>query len=128
MAEFFSTIDYTVDKSLVGAALRRLRKQRKLTLREVAQIAGVTHSYVALLEKGRSNVTLDTLVSVTRAMGGRLMVSVRPDTDVLIVPDPDELVRRLAKVLPRASPASRWALAAWIGELERAQSAAAEGA
>jgi transcriptional regulator with XRE-family HTH domain len=123
LAEFFSSIDYTVDKSLVGAALRRLRKERKLTLRDVAQVAGVTHSYVALLEKGKSNVTLDTLVSVTRAMGGRLMITVRPDTDVLIVPDHDEIVARLTKVLPVASAASRWALAAWIGELERRDAA-----
>jgi transcriptional regulator with XRE-family HTH domain len=124
LGEFFASIDYALDKALVGAALRRLRKQRKLTLRDVAQVAGVTHSYVALLEKGKSNVTLDTLVSVTRAMGGRLMVAIRPDTDVLIVPEAAEIVERLSKVLPRVSPASRWALTAWIGELERRAEAA----
>jgi transcriptional regulator with XRE-family HTH domain len=35
-----------------GAYLRRLRQEQKLTLREVEKMAGVSNSYLALIERG----------------------------------------------------------------------------
>jgi transcriptional regulator with XRE-family HTH domain len=35
-----------------GAYLRRLRQEQKLTLREVEEVAGVSNSYLTLIERG----------------------------------------------------------------------------
>lgn len=60
----------------LGELIKEYRNKNNLTLREFANICGLSHSYINLLEKGvdsRSNKpvepTLDTIEKVSKAMG-----------------------------------------------------------
>lgn len=50
-----------------GRALLTVRVKRNLTQRDLAEIAGITASYVAHIEKGRRKPTLDVLEKIAKA-------------------------------------------------------------
>jgi len=51
-----------------GQNLRRLRLERKLTQEELAETAGVSPRYVALIEAGSRNPTLSVLLQLAVAL------------------------------------------------------------
>jgi transcriptional regulator with XRE-family HTH domain len=51
-----------------GARLRARREARGLTQAKLAKLAGVTSNYVGVMERGLKLPTLDTLVSVAKAL------------------------------------------------------------
>jgi transcriptional regulator with XRE-family HTH domain len=53
----------------LGERLRAIRLLRRLTLREVAQAAGVSESFVSQLERGRSSASVATLQRLAAAVG-----------------------------------------------------------
>jgi transcriptional regulator with XRE-family HTH domain len=53
----------------VGAALRRVRKARKLSLAEVAEATGISASFLSLVEKDRSDITIGRLVRLIEFYG-----------------------------------------------------------
>jgi transcriptional regulator with XRE-family HTH domain len=53
----------------VGQRLRAIRLLRRLTLREVADAAGVSESFVSQLERGRSSASVATLQRLAAAVG-----------------------------------------------------------
>ena len=53
----------------VGEQLRAIRLLRRLTLREVAEAAGVSESFVSQLERGRSSASVATLQRLAAAVG-----------------------------------------------------------
>ena len=53
----------------VGERLRAIRLLRRLTLREVAEAAGVSESFVSQLERGRSSASVATLQRLAAAVG-----------------------------------------------------------
>jgi transcriptional regulator with XRE-family HTH domain len=53
----------------VGERLRAIRLLRRLTLREVADAAGVSESFVSQLERGRSSASVATLQRLAAAVG-----------------------------------------------------------
>ena len=53
----------------LGERLRAIRVLRRLTLREVAEAAGVSESFVSQLERGRSNASVATLQRLAGAVG-----------------------------------------------------------
>src|SRR5215475_13066813 len=53
----------------VGQRLRAIRLLRRLTLREVADAAGVSESFVSQLERGRSSASVATLQRLVGALG-----------------------------------------------------------
>ena len=54
---------------LVAQNLRAMRLQRKLTLKSLAQEAGISVSYVSMLERGQRSPPLDTLEALAEALG-----------------------------------------------------------
>lgn len=56
----------------VGERLRELRVGRRLTLKEVAQRAALSESFVSQLERGRTGTSLKTLQRLTTALGVEL--------------------------------------------------------
>jgi transcriptional regulator with XRE-family HTH domain len=64
MAAEVETID-----GAVGARLRELRRQRRLSAREVAERAQVSPAYLSRLEHGKVSPTVATLSRVVQAMG-----------------------------------------------------------
>lgn len=54
----------------LGEELRRLRKERDLTLGEVAKGIGITLQYMSLLEKGeRKSVSFEIMTNISRFYG-----------------------------------------------------------
>lgn len=53
----------------VGERLRAIRMLRRRTLREVAEAAGVSESFVSQLERGRSSASVATLQRLAAAVG-----------------------------------------------------------
>jgi transcriptional regulator with XRE-family HTH domain len=60
----------TNDKFLkdFGKNLRKLRKERKLSTRQFADAADISHSSVGRLEAGLSNPTLTTLIKIADSL------------------------------------------------------------
>jgi len=61
--------EHQVLLSSVGAAARRLREERGLTRRELAQRSGVSERFLADLEGGQGNISVARLQDVARALG-----------------------------------------------------------
>lgn len=53
----------------LAASVRARRKDRALTLRELAEHAGVSERFLVLLEAGRANVSVIKLEDIARALG-----------------------------------------------------------
>jgi transcriptional regulator with XRE-family HTH domain len=54
---------------LVGARIRTLRLQRRLTLKDVADKAGITSSALSQIERNRSNPSLSSLKAISSSLG-----------------------------------------------------------
>ena len=53
----------------VGARLRSLRKARRLTLRDIADRARLSESFVSQLERGQTGATIQSLQRISAALG-----------------------------------------------------------
>ena len=53
----------------VGHRLRHLRLSRRLTLRAVAELVGLSESYISQIERGKNTPSLNTLFRISRAYG-----------------------------------------------------------
>jgi len=53
----------------LGARLKYIRKKKNLSLRALGKSAYVSHSFIADIEAGRSNPSLDTLRALARTLG-----------------------------------------------------------
>src|SRR5688500_9305046 len=57
-----------VDLRLLGAAVRRARKDRGLTLRVLAESAGLSERFLSDLEAGRGNIAITRLAAVAEVL------------------------------------------------------------
>ena len=51
-----------------GDRVRELRRQRKLSQEELAELAGVHRTYIGMIERGEKNVTLWNIYKVAKAL------------------------------------------------------------
>lgn len=56
-------------QGLMGNTLKSLRKERKLTLKDLAEKTGVSISFLSQVERGKSSVTLESLKKMADALG-----------------------------------------------------------
>lgn len=56
-------------EAIVGANIRRLRKEKGLTQEQLAHEAGMAMRYVAGVERGEENPSLRFLVKIAEALG-----------------------------------------------------------
>ncbi|MGK7379705.1 helix-turn-helix domain-containing protein [Planococcus sp. 1R117A] len=52
----------------IGTTLKGLRKERKMTLKELADETGVSISFLSQVERGKSSVTLESLRKISDAL------------------------------------------------------------
>lgn len=90
-----------LDLQRLGDALREARTAAGLTQQELAARAGVSLSYISMLEKGQRNVTLSTLDSIAQALGRQLTISIDPP----MTPHQNDLLSRLRDRIPSLDPA-----------------------
>ena len=91
---------------LIGSRLKELRKQQKMTLKELAEGAGVSISFLSQVERGKSSVTLESLRKISEVLGVNPSVffAGRCDCSTILMissfSDAGYLIRRRPHLLP----------------------------
>ena len=57
-----------MSQGLVGSTVKSLRKERKLTLKDLATETGLSISFLSQVERGKSSVTLESLKKIADAL------------------------------------------------------------
>lgn len=52
----------------LGVSIKNLRKNKKMTLKELSEITGLSISFLSQLERGKSSATLDSLKKISLAL------------------------------------------------------------
>jgi transcriptional regulator with XRE-family HTH domain len=74
--------DYSIEEiDSLGAALRRARKERGLTLSELAPKAGLSVSYLSEVERGVPRIVLETAYRICDSLGCTLEISITMDLE-----------------------------------------------
>ena len=63
----------TVERML-GEEIRLQRKALHMSQERVAELSGLSRSYVSLVEAGKVNVTLATLESIAKVLGRQVVI------------------------------------------------------
>ena len=58
----------------IGASIRRLRTEKGMSLRELAEKSGINHSNIVKIEGGRYNVSIDILSKICDALGSEIEI------------------------------------------------------
>lgn len=66
----------TLDREEVGRQLADLRRAKGLTIRQLADIAGINKATVVNLEAGKFDPRLSTLNDYLRPLGGRVAIEI----------------------------------------------------
>lgn len=53
----------------LGAAMRRLRRERGLSQEALAECAGLDRTFIGLLERGKRRATLESTEAIAHALG-----------------------------------------------------------
>ena len=61
-------MESTINYSRLGKRISELRKQRKLSQSQLAELANVTDSYISHIETGRKKASLESLVKIAAAL------------------------------------------------------------
>ncbi len=68
--------EYELQMELIGKAIKQTRQERKLTQEELGKLIGVQKAQISRLENNASNVTMDTLIRVFRALKATVKLQV----------------------------------------------------
>ena len=72
----------------LGSLIRRYRKENKLTLKAVAERAGISEGFLSQVENSVSAPSVDTLVSISNAIGisaGDLLNQVKEQESLIVI-------------------------------------------
>lgn len=56
----------------VGESIRRAREAKGLSLRQVGKLTGIAYNHIGRIERGKYNVTIDTLAVIANALWVRI--------------------------------------------------------
>lgn len=59
----------TQEKELVGSRLNAFRTMRRLSLRDLASLSGVSAGFISQIENGNANASIETLRSLAQGLG-----------------------------------------------------------
>jgi transcriptional regulator with XRE-family HTH domain len=130
-----------IDLFGLGATLKKLREKQNESMRQAGEAVGLSQAYIALLETGQRNPTVDVLNRLVAHYGHEFDLQVRrkgAKAPVKSSPSPEEqedaqFMAQLAALLPRVrDPVERKVLLrdlekAAEREAERADTRAAQG-
>jgi DNA-binding XRE family transcriptional regulator len=68
--------EYELKMDLIGKAIRQTRKERNLTQEELGKLIGVQKAQISRIESNASNVTIDTLLRVFKALQAKVRLQV----------------------------------------------------
>ena len=67
------------NRTRIGNTIREMREKRELSVRQLAEIAGISYSNLSNIENGRYNVSIDILSRVCAALGCELTIIEREE-------------------------------------------------
>lgn len=70
--QFVHKMSFEEEIAHISARIRELRKERGLTVQELAYRCDIERSNLSRIESGRANMTLKTLYTICEALGVRL--------------------------------------------------------
>jgi HTH-type transcriptional regulator / antitoxin HipB len=77
--------EYELQMDLIGKAIRQTRQERHLTQAELGKLIGVQKAQISRIENNASNVTIDTLMRVFRALKAHATLRVElPDLTISV--------------------------------------------
>lgn len=59
-------------RKYVGESIRMAREAKGLSLRQVEKLTGIAFNHIGRIERGKYNVTIDTLAVIANALGVRI--------------------------------------------------------
>ena len=62
----------------ISANLRSFREKRRMSLQEVADLAGLSKAHIWEIEQGRGNPTVSTLEGIAAALGVTIFRMLKP--------------------------------------------------
>jgi len=68
--------EYELKMELIGHAIKKTRQERNLTQEELGKLIGVKKAQISRIESNASNVTIDTLLRVFRALHAKVKFQV----------------------------------------------------
>ena len=74
---FKTTIDYQEEITYISKKIRELRKERKLTVQELAYRCDMERSNMSRIEAGRTNLTVKTMCIICNALNVNLRDIIR---------------------------------------------------
>lgn len=103
----------------VGERIRKLRKERGISAKEIAVSLGVSPSFIPGIDKGKYKCSLESLDKICTVLGITLHDFFEPDKQATELP-PD--IRRLVDLANRLTPKQREILLAAAEECARLNS------
>lgn len=71
--------EYELSIDLIGEAIKRARKERKLTQEELGKLVGVQKAQISKIENSIKNARLDTIIKIFKALGATIKFNVELD-------------------------------------------------
>jgi len=68
--------EYELQMELIGHAIKQTRKERNLTQEDLGNLIGVRKAQISRIESNASNVTIDTLIRVFKALQAKVKLQV----------------------------------------------------
>ena len=68
--------EFELQMDLIGKAIKQTRKERHLTQEELGKLIGVQKAQISKIESNASNVTIDTLLRVFKALKAKVRLQV----------------------------------------------------
>lgn len=69
--------EYELQMDIIGKAIKQTRQERNLTQEELGKLIGVQKAQISRLENNASNVTIDTLLKVFKALKAKVRFQVQ---------------------------------------------------
>lgn len=61
--------DMPINRYALGERIYESRKNRKLTQSDLAELAGISNTYLSHIENGSKNMSMDTFIDICNALG-----------------------------------------------------------
>ncbi len=84
----------------LGKKIRFLRKERRLTQEELGERAGLSYKFIGEVERGAVNISLDSIVKISNALGVKPM-ELFVSGETIFTPEERKMLKMAIKVLAR---------------------------
>lgn len=102
-----------IEPKILGERLRQLRKDKGMTLQQLAAEAGVSQPFLSGLENGDKQPRLQTLESISIALDAPIHLLLDPEVRPERLVEISQIVRQVANLSPEQIDTIRQVIATW---------------